>query len=155
MLYLLFELGKDRYALDVSQVVEVLPQVDCKHLPGAKPGVAGLFNYRGVPVPLFDLTWLNLGQPCPPRMSSRIIVTNCGDNSGGSRLIGLLAERVTETIRRSESDFKDVAVRCSGSSFSGPVLSDGEMIIQRVDIRNLLPYDLRMQMLAELPGQDQ
>jgi chemotaxis-related protein WspB len=154
MLYLLFELGKDRYALDVRQIVEVLPQVDCKNIPGAIPGMVGLFNYRGAPVPLFDLTQLSLGEPCPARMSTRIIVTTWSDGSGAPQLIALLAERVTETIRRSESDFKDVAVGGCGSRFSGPVLSEGNRLIQRVQINELLPGSLQMQLLASVAGGD-
>ena len=151
---MLFELGKDRYALDVRQVVEVLPQVDSKSLPGAMPGMAGLFNYRGHAIPLLDLTQLSLGQQCPARMSTRIIVTTYSDESGRSYRIGLLAERVTETIRRSESDFKDLAVGGCGSRFSGPVLTEGKTLIQRVEVRNLLPRNLQMQTFAEVAGRD-
>ena len=38
MLFLLFQLGNDRYALDASRVVEVLPLVELKHLPLAPRG---------------------------------------------------------------------------------------------------------------------
>lgn len=153
MLYLLFELGKDLYALDVRQVVEVLPQVNSKNLPGAMPGMAGMFNYRGTAIPFFDLAQLNLGQPCSVRMSTRIIATTFRNDSGASYLIGLLAERVTETIRRAETDFKDIAVGGCGSRFVGPVLTEGNTMIQRVDIKDLLPRDLQAQMFAGFSGQ--
>ena len=45
MLFLLFELGRDRYALDALQVAEVLPLLALKEMPLAPPGVAGLLNY--------------------------------------------------------------------------------------------------------------
>ena len=35
MLFLLFELGKDRYALDVRQIAAVLPLVGIKQIPKA------------------------------------------------------------------------------------------------------------------------
>jgi chemotaxis-related protein WspB len=152
MLYLLFELGGDRYALDVRQVVEVLPQVDTKTLPGSIAGLTGLFNYRGVAVPLLDLNELSLGQPCPRRMSTRVIVCAHGDESGASHRIGLLAERVTETIRRTASDFKEVTVGRSGTRFSGPVLTEANGMIQRVEIKDLLPKDIQMQLFAEVVG---
>jgi len=50
MLFLLFQLGQDRYALEASRVIEVLPLVSLKRIPQAPRGVAGLFNYRGRPV---------------------------------------------------------------------------------------------------------
>ena len=63
MLFLVFQIGKDRYAIEASQVVEVLPLVNVKHVPQAVVGVAGIFDYHGAPVPLIDLAELALGMP--------------------------------------------------------------------------------------------
>ena len=63
MLFLVFQLGPDRYALDAKRVAEVLPLVDIKSIPHAPNGIAGVFNYRGTPVPVIDLAQLTLGQP--------------------------------------------------------------------------------------------
>ena len=54
MLFLLFQLGKERYALEATRVVEVVPLLALKQLPQAPKGVAGIFNYRGRPVPAGD-----------------------------------------------------------------------------------------------------
>ena len=48
MLFLVFQLGQDRYALDTGTVAEVLPLVEITPIPLAPAGMAGLFNYRGV-----------------------------------------------------------------------------------------------------------
>jgi chemotaxis-related protein WspB len=56
----------------------------------------GLFTYRGSIVPIVDLCELIHGTPCPARLSSRIIVVKPKSLDG--RLVGLLAERVLETI---------------------------------------------------------
>jgi chemotaxis-related protein WspB len=61
MLFLLFQLGKERYALQASRVVEVVPLLELKQLPQAPKGVAGIINYRGRPVPVVDLCALTLG----------------------------------------------------------------------------------------------
>ena len=50
MLFLLFELGTDRYALDARQIAEVLPLVAITQFPQMSPAVSGVFNYRGAPV---------------------------------------------------------------------------------------------------------
>src|SRR5438445_146788 len=76
MLFLLFKLGKERYALSASRVVEVLPLVDLKQLPQAPNGVAGVFNYRGRPVPALDLCALTLGHSSSELLSTRIIIVN-------------------------------------------------------------------------------
>jgi chemotaxis-related protein WspB len=152
MLYLLFELDKARYALEASQVIEILPLVDFKRIPRAITGVTGLFNYHGTPIPLLDLTELNLGRPSQSKMSTRIILINYIEDSGERHPIGLLAERVTETIRRPETDFTDSGIRVGGARFLGPVLVEANTIIQRVEIKYLLPESLRTQLFAELVG---
>jgi chemotaxis-related protein WspB len=150
MLFLLFALGADRYALDVRDIVEIIPQVESKILPGAMAGVVGLFNYRGVAIPLLDLVELSLGRACPLKMSTRIIVARCKEESGGSHLVGLLAERVTETLRRNDSDFKALVGRGCGSRFSGAVLTEGNSIIQRVEVEKLIPGSLQAELLDEV-----
>jgi chemotaxis-related protein WspB len=152
MLYLLFELGNDRYALEARHVAEVLPVVEFKGIPGAMRGVLGLFNYRGAPIPLIDLTELALGKCSQIKMSSRIIVTEYVEDNGQRHLIGVLAEQVTETIRRSEADFNDPGVRAGGAPFLGPLLVEESSMIQRVEINRLLPETVRAQLFAALVG---
>ena len=42
MLYLLFQLDGDRYALNVAQIAEVLPLAATKSIPGAPAWVSGV-----------------------------------------------------------------------------------------------------------------
>ena len=98
MLFLLFQLGQDRYALDAGQVTEVLPLVEIKQVPQAPPGVAGVFDFRGAPVPVIDLSQLALGRPAQRRLSTRLIVVHHRDEGGEQRLLGLIAEMATETV---------------------------------------------------------
>ena len=44
MLFLLFRLGKDRYAIEARQVVEVLPMLAAKQIPHAPPAVRGAYS---------------------------------------------------------------------------------------------------------------
>src|SRR5580704_372498 len=105
MLLLLFQLGQDRYALDTSRVAEVLPLVGITRIPQAPAGVAGVFNYRGEPVPVIDLSQLTIGRPAQSRLNTRIVLVHYPDGNGGTHLLGLIAERVTETVRRDRADF--------------------------------------------------
>src|SRR6266403_5966949 len=82
MLFLLFQLGNDRYALEAKRVVEVVPLLALKRIPQAPRGVAGIFNYRGRPVPAVDLSELALGQPANERLSTRIIIIHYQDATG-------------------------------------------------------------------------
>src|SRR3954453_22115791 len=110
MLFLLFQLGKDRYALDAREVAEILPLVDVKLLPQARPAIAGICNYRGAPVPVIDLNHLMSNRPAAQRFSTRIILVNYRSD-GGTRLLGLIAEQVKATVKREPAEFVDAGVR--------------------------------------------
>jgi len=138
MLFLIFQLGSDWYALDTAHVVQVLPQVVWKRLPQSVPGIAGVLNYHGKPVPLVDLTELLLGVPAQRQMSTRIILANYIDRDGETRLLGLVAEQATETVRREKSDFIDPGVSADGAPFLGPVTRDERGFIQLIEPCTLL-----------------
>lgn len=138
MLFLLFQLGQDRYVLDASRVVEVLPLLELKNIPQAPRGVAGLFNYRGQPVPAVDLCALTLDQPARPRLSTRIIVVKYSHAAGKNLLLGLIAEHATEMLRRDTKDFVDSGIQLGHAPYLGPVLMDGRGVIQWVHEHRLL-----------------
>ena len=143
MLFLLFQLGTDRYALEASRVVEVVPLLELKRLPQAPHGVAGIFNYRGQPVPAVDLCALTLGQPASERLSTRIIIVNLPDARGTGRLVGLVAEHATEMLRKKPEDFVDSGLRIATAPYLGPVLLDPQGPIQWVHEQRLLAEPLR------------
>jgi chemotaxis-related protein WspB len=139
VLFLLFQLGDDRYALDARQIVEVLPLLGIKRIPRAPAGVAGVCNYRGIPVPVIDLSELALGRPASQRLSTRIVLVSYRDAGDAPRLLGLIAEQATETLRREASDFRDAGVTAEDARYLGPVLPDARGMIQWIDAAKLLP----------------
>jgi chemotaxis-related protein WspB len=149
MLFLLFQMGKDRYALEASRVVEVLPMLALKQLPQSPNGFAGLFNYHGRPVPVLDLCQLTIGQPAAERLSTRIILINCPDGRGGQRLLGLIAEHATEMLRRNPRDFVDPGFKSKDARYLGPVLLDPKGAIQWIHEQHLLSEHVRNVLFAE------
>ncbi len=147
MLFLLFQLGSDRYALAAQDVIEVLPLIALKQLPQAPHGIAGLLNYRGQPVPVLDLSLLALGQPAAQRVSTRLLITRCtvNDSSGApvEKLLALLVERATEAIAKEPTDFIPAGVDSPGARYLGPVAPDPRGFIQRIDLAVLLNAELR------------
>jgi len=142
MLSLMFQLDEDRYALDAAQIVEVLPLVTVKKTPRAPHGLAGYFNYRGGPVPLVDLAELMLGRPTRAHLSSRIILTSMSKKCELPQLIGLLAENVTEIIRREPSDLISSGIGRDGVSYLGPILTFAGDFVQCIQVDMLLPKEL-------------
>ena len=143
MLFLLFQLGKNRYALDIAQVAEVLPWVTITPLPRSPPEVAGVFNYRGAPVPVIDLCQLTLDRPARRLLSTRVVVMHYADESGAERLLGLIAEGATETLRCDPARFCASGVGTAAAGALGPVALDEQGVVQRVDLNGLLPASVR------------
>lgn len=139
MLFLVFHIGENRYALEANRVVEVIPFLEVKPLSHAPPGITGIFNYRGRPVPAVDLSQLASGSAAAERLSTRILVVNCPDATGNLHLLGLVAERATEILRRDADEFAAPGVRISTAPFLGPVMMDSNGPIQLIYEDRLLP----------------
>ena len=142
MVYLLFEMGADRYALPASAIVAVEPMVRLKRIPQAAAGIAGVFDYHGRPVPVVDLNAMALGQPSrEEHFSTRLVVVN--DPGDATRLLALLTEKATDTARFEEADFQDPGVTSGGAPYLGPVVRDGRGLVQRVDVARLLSPEVK------------
>ena len=150
MLFLTFTLGADRYALDATAIVEVLPLVGIKRVPHAPAGVAGLMNYRGTAVPVVDLSALCLGVPASPAVSTRLILVRYPTARGESRVLGLIAERATDLVRREPGEFGPPPVDAPGARYLGPVATDARGVIQRVDVTALLREDVRAVLFTDV-----
>jgi chemotaxis-related protein WspB len=149
MLFILFQIGEDRYALEASRVVEVIPLLGLKKVPQAPRGVAGLFNYRGEAVPALDLSEMTTGEPAAEQLSTRIIILRPavkGDDRG--RLIGLIAEHATSMLRKNPEEFVNPGITPPSTPYLGPVLLDDHGVIQWVQEQKLLPEQLRRQLFA-------
>jgi chemotaxis-related protein WspB len=140
---LVFELDTGRFALSASQVVEVLPFVDVRPIPQAPHGIAGICEFRGAPVPVVDMSLIVMGRPAPRHLSTRIVIVRCFDRGGNTRLLALITEKATATIRRNPADFKDSGVANDRAAYLGPVASDERGMIQWIDATQLLPSQVR------------
>ncbi|MUG91088.1 chemotaxis protein CheW [Scytonema sp. UIC 10036] len=157
MLMLLFYIKNDRYALESKRVVEVVPKVVLKTLHHAPDYIAGVFNYRNRLVPVIDLCRLIHGTPCRPLFSSRIILVNydCNDNSltesryhtqtqeanasQPSHILGLMAERVTDTFRKQETEVFVTGIKVDTAPYLGEMINDAQGMIQCLQLDNILP----------------
>jgi chemotaxis-related protein WspB len=139
MLFLLFQLGEERYALEAGRVVEVVPLLEIKRMFQAPKGVAGVFNYRGRPVPALDLAELALGRPAREHLSTRIIIINYTDELGINHLLGLIAENATGMLHKEPDDFTQPGARVPALPYLGPMLVDRDGPIHWVREQRLLP----------------
>lgn len=139
MLFLQFKINNSRYILEARDIIEVVPYANLKKIPKAPPYVAGLLNYRGGTVPVIDICFLMSDKPCEAKLSSRIALVDYKNDHGQSVRVGLLIERLTETIRFNKSDFSESGVTLESSPYLGKVVIDDKYIVQMVDIKKIIP----------------
>jgi chemotaxis-related protein WspB len=143
MLFLLFRIGGDLYALEAGRIGEVLPMVQTKALAGAPRGVVGVMNHRGVPVPVLDPGAILLGRPARHQLSTRIVLVRAGAAaSASSGWLGLILEQATETLRCNPADFVPVGAAGGAVPFLGRVLAHPRGLIRWVEPDRLLPETL-------------
>jgi chemotaxis-related protein WspB len=138
MLALVFDVDGNRYALDARAVVEVLPFVRVTPVPHAPAGIAGLLTYRGTVVPVVDLSMVMAGRPSAASLSTRLVIVRLSDDTP-ARVLALMAERATSTLRRSEQEVVSSAIAVDEAPYLRRVTTDAAGLVQLVDVASLVP----------------
>jgi len=138
VLLLLFSAGGPLYAMESKDVVEVIPRVSLRPAVNLPSYVSGLFNYRGVVVPVIDLCFLIQNRPSGQNLSSRIIMVTSGDSQGKDQYIGLLSEGVTDTISRPLNAFHDTGLNSGSKPYLGGMTLDERGMVQILHLKVLL-----------------
>lgn len=95
--YMTFKLGDELYAINVSQVREVLEVLQITKVPTAPAYMRGVVNVRGQAIPVVDLR-LRFGLPSlADTVHTRVIVMEL-NLDGETAVIGGLADSVHEVI---------------------------------------------------------
>ncbi|WP_102817266.1 chemotaxis protein CheW [Burkholderia ubonensis] len=154
MLFLLFELDGERYALEATRIVEVLALAPVKSIPGAPPWIAGAIDRHGKPVPVIDVAQLALGRAARRLRSTRLVVVRYytpdaqpdappDSGSAAGRMLGLIVEHATQTCRIDPARFAESGIATPHARWLGPVAGDASGFVQWVDVRRMLDDDAR------------
>ena len=144
---MLFYVGSDRYALDCSQLVETIPMVNLRPIPQAPSYVAGSFLYRGEIVPAIDISQLIQGTSSRSYLSTRIIILNLRKFQGNFKdsrdsdldpIVGMIAERVTETLNISATDMLPPVLPANSAPYLGDTIVDRAGMIQLIKFEEVL-----------------
>lgn len=150
-LFLLFSIGQERYALEAMEIAEVLPRLQLKPVAHAPHWVAGVFAHRGMMIPVIDLSALAFGQPARVRTSTRLVLVHYRvDTLAPARLLGLILEQATDTLRCSPGEFKAYGLDNSDARYLGPVREDESGLLQWIHVQDLLSNEVRT-LLYPLP----
>lgn len=139
MLLLLFEIARERYALDVSKIIEIVPLVTLRKIPASPDYVAGLMNYRGKGTPVIDLSQLVASIPHENAFSTRIIVVKYPVAESDAEPLALIANNVTETVRSRLTKSPPAGVLMDRSLYDGEIMPETNDMIQWFDLNKMLP----------------
>ena len=100
-----FNLNGETFAIEATVVQEILDLLPETHVPGSKPFVSSVINFRGKVIPLADIRLAFGMEVSESTIDSRIIVIELGLD-GEPTLIGIRTDRVYEvtTLTRTASE---------------------------------------------------
>ena len=97
-----FELGGERYALDIQLAREIVEMIPITPIPRAPPYISGVINLRGEITNIMNLNTL-LGLPNQEIRNNQKIIVLVPEAAGGSN-VGIIVDDVSSVTQISEAD---------------------------------------------------
>ena len=150
MLILGLNIGDERYGVEATHVIEVVPLIHLKKVPLADKSIRGIFNYRGHPTPVIDLCQLFENRDCTNSLSTRIIIVEYKALSGVTRPIGLIAEFITEVMKCEINEMENSGIHKDKNDFLGLIYTHNSEMIQLIDTNKVLPESISNQLMSNI-----
>lgn len=128
--YVQFQLGREKYAIQISDIHEIIKMQDISEIPGVMTYVRGVINLRGKIVPVISLrTLFGMGEEEYSK-HTRVVVVNHMDET-----IGIIVDRVDKVTTFSDIQAPPERVGgIHGAHFSGIGLYEQSIVgILRLD----------------------
>lgn len=133
--YLVFQLGKEEFGVDILKVQEIRGCDRVTRIPSVPDFITGVTNLRGVIVPIVDLRIRFHLPEVTQDENTVVIILNLND-----RIVGIVVDGVVDVLSMTEDQIKpapDVASVLAGRYLLGLGVLDNRMIIL-VNIEKLL-----------------
>jgi purine-binding chemotaxis protein CheW len=89
-----FNLGEESYAIDISMVREIIQMQPITKVPGTPHSLEGVINLRGAVIPIVDLRKKFKLNRVNKDKDTRIVVVNCKGQD-----VGVIVDSVAEVLR--------------------------------------------------------
>jgi purine-binding chemotaxis protein CheW len=99
-----FELGGERYALDIQLAREIVEMIPITPIPRSPPFISGVINLRGEITNIMNLNTL-LGLPNQEIRDNQKIIVLVPEAAGGSN-VGIIVDDVSSVLQITESDIE-------------------------------------------------
>ena len=154
MIFLVFEINGNPFALAAERIHRIIPFVSTRKLPRAPEAVAGLLEYRGASVPVLDLSILMGFGASPANLSTRTILTHYMDSESSQPrgLLGLVAPAAIEIITISPSALTAKGIDIREAPYLGAIASTEDQFIQTLNLDQMdqiLPEELKKSLFAD------
>ncbi len=138
-----FQLGREEFAVEVTQVREIIRMQDITRMPKAPSFVEGIINLRGQIIAVLDLAQrLNL-EAAERGSETRIIVVEAGDVK-----VGMIVDSVSEVMRINEEEVEPspaLAADVEAVYLKGVVKLENRLIIL-LDLTRILATEEMMEL---------
>ncbi|MCD9024536.1 chemotaxis protein CheW [Cohnella silvisoli] len=122
--YVEFSIGKENYAILISEIHEIIRMLDITEIPNCQSYVQGVINLRGKIVPVISIRSLFALEGGDLTKSTRIVVVNHREES-----VGIIVDRVNKVT--TFTDIQPPPERVggiNGSYFVGIGISKDELV---------------------------
>ncbi|QYZ78398.1 purine-binding chemotaxis protein CheW [Methanofollis formosanus] len=119
-----FELGGERYALDIYLAREIVEMIPITPVPRASAHIAGLINLRGEVTTVIDLAAL-LGVPDPETDIPKKIIVLMPEATGGAN-VGVIVGDVHSVIQVSEKNVEQIEQALGADGFVKGIIKNGD-----------------------------
>jgi purine-binding chemotaxis protein CheW len=106
-----FELGRERYALDINLVREIVEMIPITPIPRAPPFISGVINLRGEITNIMNLNTL-LGLPEEEIRDNQKIIVLVPEAAKGNN-VGIIVDDVSSVRQVPESDIEKIGAGIS------------------------------------------
>jgi purine-binding chemotaxis protein CheW len=133
--YLEFQLGSEKYAIELLSVKEVIPVPDTSPIPKSPPHFVGIMNLRGHVISIIDLRKKLQVQPSEDKSEEAVVIINIEHIS-----IGMIVDNISRVMLVSEEDIKPVPKVDNNvnSSYINGVIQSEQQITTILDLTKLL-----------------
>ena len=121
--FLVFQVGKGHYGINILETHEILKPVQVTRIPNSGNDILGVLNLRGNIIPVVDVNKKFLGRHSEISNFSRIVVA-----AHEGKFTGLLVDRVVEVARVKEDSVEGAEVRGLSQEYINGAARSGERI---------------------------
>ena len=119
-----FDIGNERYALDITLTREIVEMVPITPIPRAQPHIAGIINLRGEITNIINLNQI-LGLPDETDRNNQKIIVLVPDAADGSNT-GIIVDDVHAVLQISENEVESIKGPLSSEAYVKGIIKIGD-----------------------------